>query len=189
MKRLSLLIAAMLLALPLLGPRAALAWPGPVEAFLQALEAQDGRTAASAFTADATLTIPLELLAPDSALAPPGARQAGTRLTLTGRAQIAAWLEEFAGRYKGRLTMNGPAQIKGEVIAAYASLTASYLPDAYSGWISGTGEFTLVKGTQLSAFALVLSPKELQRLRQAHPQSYAPDTPAFRGRASCGRAL
>jgi hypothetical protein len=188
MKRLYWLIAAALL-LPLLAPRAAGAWPEPIHAFMAGMEKGDAAMAANAFTADATFTLPLEMLALDSALAPDGVRQAGARVTLTGRAQIRAWLEEFIGRYQGRMYLQGPAQFKGATLATRTTVTGSYLPDVRSGWIAGTGEFGLDAPDGVTAFALVLPPAELQRLRVTSPESYNINTPAIHASPGCARAL
>ena len=189
MKHLCRLLAVLLLALPLLAPRAAGAWPEPIHAFMEGMETGDAAKAASAFTADATFTIPLEVLAPESKLAAPGVRQAGARMTFTGKAQIRAWLEEYIERYHGRMYLNGPATVKGATVAARATLTAGYLPDVQRGWIAGTGEFTLLAADGVTAFALVLPPAALQQLREANPQSYALNPPAFRGHPASARAL
>lgn len=180
MQRMAIMFAALSLGLLLAPVRSAYAWPEPIEAFGSAMQRGDAAAALAAVSDDTVITLPAELLPPDSTLVPAGQRPANSRLTLTGKAQIGAWLDEFIGQEHGRLYIEGPARGHGAAIIANARIVADSLREVFANWPVGSVDLTL-KGNTLATVTLILSPETLRALRRANPQAYGvPRPPAYR---------
>lgn len=180
MKRMAIMGAALVLGVLLAPVRSAYAWPEPIEAFGSAMQRGDAAAALAAVSDDTVITLPAELLPPDSQLVPAGQRPASSLLTLTGKAQIGAWLDEFIGQDHGRLYIEAPARLHEDTVTANARVVADHLRESFAHWPVGSVDLT-IKDNRLTRVALTLPPETLQALRRANPQAYGlPRAPAFR---------
>lgn len=185
-KRLALVAAVLALGVMGIPARPVYAWPETIEAFITAMQTGDAPGALAVLSDDAVVTIPAELLPPDSALVPAGKRAANDTLSLTGKEQIGAWLTEFTGRYHGRIYLQGPARGKGDLISVKATVVADNLREVFTGWPVGGVDLTL-QGTHLTRVTLTLPEEDLRALRRANPQLYGTTQPAWRGSPNAPR--
>jgi hypothetical protein len=179
-KRVAVIVTVLALGVMLAPARQAYAWPETIEAFITAMQTGDAPGALAVLSDNAILTLPAELVPPDSALLPVGPRAAHNTLTLSGKEQIGAWLTEFTGRYHGRIYLQGPAHGQGDLIRVKATVVADNLREVLVGWPVGGMDLTL-RGEHLTALTLTLPPETLQALRRANPQIYGTTQPAWRG--------
>jgi hypothetical protein len=177
MKHMFLVLITLLLAGLAGPPVSAKGWPSPIEAFMQALEQGDTATALAAFSDDATVRLPVELLPPDSRLVV-GTRVPGAILTLAGKERIGAWLEEFAGRYNGHIVIQGAAQVSAQGMSTPALIGDDNLRVLAIYWVQGMGAFS-VQSEHLTGFTLTLPTETLHELRSANPRIYTTSRPAF----------
>jgi hypothetical protein len=180
MKHVALILAGLVLGGLILPARHAYAWPDAIEAFNTAMQTGDAPAALAALADNAVVTIPGEMVPPDSKLLPSGSRAAHVPLILTGKAQIAAWLAEFTGPYHGRMYIRGPAHGNNGTIIANAAVIADNLREVFANWPVGSVDMTL-KGDRLTAVTLTLPEEDLQALRRANPQAYSTPQPARHG--------
>jgi hypothetical protein len=180
MKRVAVLFVALALGVGLIPARPAYAWPEPIEGFITAMQTGDRAAALAVLNDAAVVTLPAELVPPDSRLLPAGTRAANATLTLTGKVAIGAWLDEFTERDHGRLYIEGPARGNGTAISANARIVADSLREVFTNWPVGSVDLTL-EGDTLTTVTLTLSPESLRALRRANPQAYGiPRSPTYR---------
>jgi hypothetical protein len=185
-KRVAVIVTMLALGVMLAPAHRAYAWPETIEAFMTAMQTGDAPGALAMLSDNAVLTLPTELVPPDSALLPVGPRAAHNTLTLSGKEQIGAWLTEFTGRYHGRIYLQGPARGKGDLISVKATVVADNLRDVFTGWPVGGVDLTL-QGTHLTRVTLTLPEEDLRALRRANPQLYGTTQPAWRGSPNAPR--
>jgi hypothetical protein len=180
MKRRLAILAALVLALWVSPARHAYAWPAPIEGLITAMQTGDTEGALAVLSDDAVVTLPDELVPPDSKLIPAGSRAANGTLILSGKEQIAAWLTEFVGQYNGRMYLQGPARGEGKLIRVKATVVADHLREVLSAWPVGDLDLTL-KGDRLNTLTLTLPQEDLRALRRANPHIYGTTQPAWHG--------
>jgi hypothetical protein len=165
-------VVALAVVIAVVPARHAYAWPEPIEGFITAMQTGDAPAALAVLSEDAVVSLPYELAPPGSTLVPAGPRPINGTLTLTGPAQIGAWLAEFMGRDNGRLYIQGPARGRGNLITVKATVRADSLREVFASWPVGSLDITL-QGEKLTSVALTLAPETLAALRLANPQIYA----------------